>query len=168
MAKTYEKVNVLVVEDNPDDLELTIHAVKRGNKNANIIHLSNGEEVLDYLQKVIDQGNPSEDIKLIMLNLRLPRMDGLEVLKRIRENLITQFIPIVVLTSSEDESKINEAYKLGANSYVIKPTSFELYMDRVSSVTFYWSTVNTWPNDLFWFATTKTRTRPGSTEPGVS
>jgi two-component system response regulator len=161
-TKNYERVNVLVVEDNPDDWELTIQAVRRGNKNANIIHLWNGEEVLDYLEQFISLGRSSTDIKLIILNIRLPKMGGLEVLKRIRGNTITQFIPVVILTSYEEESKINEAYQLGTNSYVIKPTCYDLYLERVSSVTFYWSTINTWPTDFFWStaATTTTKTLP--------
>ena len=146
--KGYPKIKVVVVEDNPDDHELTIYAVKRGNKQANIIHLWNGVDMLDYLQTYINHGEPVELIKLIMLNLRLPKMDGFEALKKIRENPITKLIPVVILTSSEDENKISEAYQLGANSYVIKPTSFELYVNRVSSLSFYWSNINTRPYDL--------------------
>src|SRR5689334_20646752 len=87
--RSHERVKILIVEDSPDDWSLTIHAVRRGNKNANIIHLWDGEELLDYLQKLIDRGDPSEDIKVIMLNIRLPKMGGFEVLKRLKKNPIT-------------------------------------------------------------------------------
>jgi response regulator RpfG family c-di-GMP phosphodiesterase len=159
-SKNYRKVNVLIVEGSPDDSEITIQAVKRGNKNANIIHLWNGKDLLDYVQDHLNQCKPIDDIKLIMLNLKLPKMDGFEVLKKLRENPVTKYIPIVILTSSEEEHKVSEAYKLGANSYVIKPTSYDLYMERVSSLAFYWSNINTWPTDFYrTTVTTKTKTQ---------
>jgi two-component system response regulator len=142
VVRNGEKIDVLVADDNPDDSELTIQAVKRGNKNATIIHLRNGEEVLHYLRNAIKQ--KSCNIRLIMLNLGMPKIDGFEVLRKLREIEETKFTPIVILTALEDESKISKAYKLGANSYVVKPTRYESYMEKVSSLAFYWSMVNTW------------------------
>jgi two-component system response regulator len=138
----YNPIDVLVVEDNPDDSELTMHAVKRGNKNAHIIHMWNGAEALDFLQSRISLGIGR--LRLIVLNLQMPKIDGFELLIKIRAINITRTTPIVILTASEEESKIKEAYHLGANSYVIKPTRFEEYVDKVSSITHYWSVINEW------------------------
>jgi two-component system response regulator len=138
----YNPIDVLVVEDNPDDSELTMHAVKRGNKNAHIIHMWNGVEALDFLRSRISLGIGR--LRLIVLNLQMPKIDGFEVLAKIRTINITKTTPIVILTASEEASKIKEAYRLGANSYVIKPTRFEAYVDKVSSITHYWSVINEW------------------------
>lgn len=140
--KSYEPIDVLVVEDNPDDSELTLHAVKRGNKQANIIHMWNGDDALDFLQSRTELGIGR--LRLIVLNLRMPKIDGFELLSKIRAIDITKTTPVVILTATEESNKISEAYRLGANSYVIKPTRFEDYMDKVSSITHYWSNINEW------------------------
>jgi two-component system, response regulator len=138
----YNPIDVLVVEDNPDDSELTMHAVKRGNRNAHIIHMWNGDDAMDFLRSRISLGIGR--LRLIVLNLSLPKIDGFELLAKIRATNLTKTTPIVILTATEEESKITEAYRLGANSYVIKPTRFEDYVDKVSSITHYWSTINEW------------------------
>ena len=135
-------VDILVVEDSPDDSELTIRAIKQGSKNVNVIHMWNGEDALDFIQSKSSIG--VGHLRLIILNLNLPRLDGSELLKKLRNLEITRTTPIVVLTSSEESKKINEAYRLGANSYVIKPTRFEEYIHKVSSVSYYWSVINVW------------------------
>jgi two-component system response regulator len=138
----YNPIDVLVVEDNPDDSELTLHAVKRGNRDAHIIHMWNGVDALDFLRSRISLGIGR--LRLIVLNLQMPKIDGFELLIKIRAISITKTTPIVILTASDEESKINKAYRLGANSYVIKPTRFEEYVDKVSSITHYWSVINEW------------------------
>ncbi|HEU5290986.1 MAG TPA: response regulator [Cyclobacteriaceae bacterium] len=135
-------VNVLVVEDNPDDSELTLFAIKKGNKNANVIHLRDGSEVLDFMTRTDKLESVASNIKFILLNLSIPKIDGLEILKKIRENEHTQFIPVIIFSSSEEGRKINQAYELGANSYVVKPARYENYVDEVSLMSFYWSTIN--------------------------
>src|SRR5262245_53978254 len=136
--KIYKPIEVLVIEDNPDDSELTIRAVRQGNPYAHIVHKTNGQEALQF----ISTAGQTDHFQLIMLDLGLPLMDGLAVLKKLRSMEATRTTPVVILTSSEKDSIINAAYKLGANSYVVKPTRFESYIDAVTSVTQYWSGVN--------------------------
>jgi two-component system response regulator len=138
--KVYKPIEVLVIEDNPDDSELTVHAIKRGNPKAHVIHKWNGLEALEF---VSSSAHPFS-LHLIMLNLGLPKIDGIEVLEKLRSMELTKATPVVILTASEEISKIIAAYRHGANSYVIKPTRFETYIDTVSSITYYWSSVNAW------------------------
>jgi two-component system response regulator len=128
---------VLLVEDNADDELLTIRAFRRNNLMNEIVVAHDGQEALDLLF-----GSPALVPQVILLDLKLPKIDGLEVLRRIRADERTAFLPVVVLTSSKQEEDVLESYKLGANSYVRKPVSFEDFLDAVRSLGLYWLVLN--------------------------
>jgi two-component system response regulator len=136
--------DILLVEDNPNDVKLTLHAFKTANL-ANKIHVArDGVEALEFLfgtQSGADQKKP-ESPKLILLDLKLPRMDGHEVLKRIKGDPRTQGIPVVVLTSSREEVDVMRTYDVGANSYNVKPVDFEQFTDAVRDIGKYWLVIN--------------------------
>jgi two-component system response regulator len=139
--------DVLLVEDNPDDTELTTHALVEGNKAIHLLHLKDGVEALNFIfskKSYINQKIQNE-LKLVLLDLKLPKLDGLEVLRKIREDERTRTLPVVILTSSREKRDITEAYKLGVNSYVVKPVGFDNYVKTISSLAFYWSVVNEKP-----------------------
>src|SRR6478609_3521647 len=142
-----ELVEVLLVEDNPDDTELTIHALTQGNGTLHLLHLKDGVEALNFIfaRKPYDDRKVQNDLKLVLLDLKLPKLDGLEVLRKIREDERTKKLPVVILTSSREKRDIAEAYKLGVNSYVVKPVGFDNYVKTLSSLAFYWSLVNEKP-----------------------
>jgi len=137
-------VDVLVVENNPVDTEFTIQGVKQGYASANLIHFENAATALDFIRKPSTQ---SSNLGLVFIDIGLQKADGFTVLRAIRENEITKFIPVVILSGSEEEQKIERAYRLGANSYVIKPTQFDHYLNTVKEVTRYWSLINVIPGD---------------------
>jgi len=131
-------VEILIVEDNPNDLELALHALKKNNL-ANPIHVArDGAEALDYLFDAGTVGKP----KVILLDLKLPKVNGLEVLKRIKSDPRTQMIPVVVLTSSREERDIIDSYRLGVNSYITKPVDFEQFAEVVRQLGLYWLLLN--------------------------
>jgi len=144
--KNDDPIDILLVEDNPDDTELTTHALSEGNNGLNLHHLKDGVEALNF---IFDKRNHEEkslnNIKLILLDLKLPKMDGLEVLRKIREDERTRSLPVVILTSSREKRDITEAYKLGVNSYVVKPVGFDNYKKTLSTLAFYWGVVNEKP-----------------------
>src|SRR2546428_10462899 len=136
------EVEILLVEDNPDDIELTLRALTRHNL-ANRVHVArDGAEALDFLL-----GDPSNATvpKVILLDLKLPKVDGLEVLRRIKESDRTKTIPVVVLTSSREEPDIVKSYRLGANSYIVKPVDFEAFVRAVADLGLYWLLLNERP-----------------------
>ena len=140
-------VEILLVEDNPNDVELTLRALKKNNL-ANKVHVvTDGTEALDYVfAKNKYSGRKIEDTpKVILLDLKLPKVDGLEVLKRIKSDEKTKTIPVVVLTSSKEESDIIESYKLGVNSYIVKPVNFDQFVKSVSELGLYWLLLNEGP-----------------------
>lgn len=139
-------VEILLVEDNPNDLELTLRALRK-NKVANDIQIAvDGEEAVQFLfreGKFADrpEGNP----QMVLLDLKLPKIDGMEVLRRLRTDVGTRSIPVVVLTSSREERDIVESYNLGVNSYVVKPVEFDKFISAVSEVGMYWLLLNQQP-----------------------
>lgn len=147
MDKEELLIDVLLVEDNPDDSELTIHALNEGNKNIHLRHLKDGVEALDFIfaKKIFAGQKVQNDLKLVLLDLKLPRMDGLEVLRKIREDERTKTLPVVILTSSREKRDLIEAYSLGVNSYVVKPVGFDNYVKTISALAYYWSMVNEKP-----------------------
>ncbi len=137
-------VEILLVEDNPNDAELALHAFSRYKISNNIHVVQDGAEALDYI--FCTGGYAARNInnrpKVILLDLKLPKVDGLEVLKRIREDERTHNIPVVVLTSSHEDRDIAECYKLGVNSYITKPVDFEQFTESVRVLGFYWLLLN--------------------------
>jgi two-component system response regulator len=130
-------VDILLVEDNANDAELTLRALKQRNL-ANQVHVCHdGAEAMDFFA---DGGSPIP--KVVLLDLKLPKVDGLEVLRRLKQDSRTKAIPIVVLTSSREEPDIERAYALGANSYIVKPVDFDTFARAVSDVGLYWLLLN--------------------------
>ncbi len=143
MIRGDELIEILLVEDNPSDLQLTLHALER-NKLANRIHVvRDGVEALDFL---FSTGSYAERMprnpRVVLLDLKLPRIDGLEVLRRMKEEPRTRTIPVVVLTSSREERDIIESYQLGVNSYIVKPVDFEQFAESVRQLGLYWALLN--------------------------
>ena len=150
VAEKEDVVDVLLVEDNPDDTELTIHALAEGNRNIHLLHLKDGVEALNFIfaRKAYQNKKIQNDLKLVLLDLKLPRLDGLDVLRKIREDDRTKTLPVVILTSSREKRDIAEAYRLGVNSYVVKPVGFDSFMKTVSTLANYWGVINEKPNDF--------------------
>jgi len=143
-----ERVDVLLVEDNLDDTELTLYALTSGNDRLHLQHFTNGEEALNFIfDRKDDWGQSVKDqLKLIIIDLKLPtNLGGLELVKRLRSEEHTKTIPIVILSSSQNEKDIHGAYALGVNSYVVKPDGFDGYVKKIGSLATYWSTVNQRP-----------------------
>ena len=139
-----ETSEILLIEDNPHDAELVIRALKKRNLANHIHHVEDGVDALDFLftrGKYAEQ-TPSENLKVILLDIKLPRIDGLEVLKAIKTDKRTRSIPVVVMTSSAEELDIFQAYKLGANSFITKPVEFDAFIETISGVGAYWLMVN--------------------------
>jgi two-component system, response regulator len=137
-------VEILLVEDNPRDAELTIRALQKKHLANNLFHVEDGVEALDFLfghGKFADR-NMQDAPKVILLDLKLPRINGLEVLRALKADDRTRSIPVVIVTSSAEDPDINTAYQLGANSYVIKPVQFEAFIESMSELGIYWLTVN--------------------------
>lgn len=141
-------VEILLVEDNPDDEELTLHALRRVNL-INHIHVArDGEEALTYIFG--SENNPDGTLenapRLIFLDLKLPKVDGMEVLERIKSDPRTRKIPVVMLTSSREERDIIDSYELGVNSYIVKPVDFEQFTQSVGQAGLYWAVLNEPPH----------------------
>ncbi len=139
-------INILLVEDNPDDVELTLHALKK-NKIVNPVKIvRDGQEALDYLfQKGDYESTDYDPPNVILLDLKLPKVDGIEVLQRIKSDRRTKLIPVVILTSSKEESDLLRSYDLGVNSYIRKPVDFDQFVETVRQIGFYWMLINEQP-----------------------
>lgn len=146
MADTNE-VEILLVEDNPNDAELTIRALKKHNLANKMIWVKDGAEALDFVYARGAYSSRDVDCipKLILLDLRLPKVDGLEVLRIVKSDEKTKLIPVVVMTSSKEERDITESYKLGVNSYITKPVDFEEFVKTVAELGMYWLLLNKAP-----------------------
>jgi CheY-like chemotaxis protein len=131
---------ILLVEDNPDDEALTLRALKKNNLINEVIVAHDGAAALDYLF-----GQPQALPAVVLLDLKLPKVDGLEVLKAIRQNPATQLLPVVILTSSREEQDLVNSYRLGANSYIRKPVDFVKFSEAVRQLGLYWLVLNEVP-----------------------
>jgi CheY-like chemotaxis protein len=137
-------VEILLVEDNPNDVELIMRALKKNGLANKVLVVGDGEQALEYMfvkgpfsgRDIVDKP------KLIILDLKLPKIDGLEVLRRVKYDERTKNIPIVMLTSSKEESDVIESYRLGVNSYIVKPVEFDKFIKAVADVGLYWLVVN--------------------------
>jgi two-component system response regulator len=138
------KFEILLVEDNPQDAELAIRALRECLPVSHLAHVCDGREALDFLH-----GSAAEEgckpPKVVLLDLKLPKVSGLEVLREIRANERTKLLPVVVLTSSREDSDVAEAYRLGANSFIVKPVDFENFLEVVSHMGSYWINLNQSP-----------------------
>ncbi len=138
---------ILLVEDNPNDEDLTVMALNKSNIADEIIVIRDGEEVLDYFacQGQFSQRDPSVLPGVVLLDLKLPKVSGLELIRHIRAGKKTRYLPIVVLSSSNEEQDIITSYELGANSYVRKPVNFESFLDIARNLGMYWLDCNEVP-----------------------
>ncbi len=140
-------LEILLVEDNPSDAEMTIYALKQNNIVNNLLHLKNGADALDFIfSEGAYEGRPAEKtLKVILLDLKMPKVNGIEVLQRIKADERTKNFPVVILTSSKEDPDIQKCYDLGANSYVVKPVEFDAFQKAVSNLGLYWMIVNQQP-----------------------
>lgn len=143
----YYDINILLVEDNENDAELAQKALKKYESSISLKRVKDGEEALDFLfgSESYTTSQPAYLPDFILLDLKLPRIDGLEVLKIIRENEQTSFLPVVMLTSSHEDKDMIESYKLGVNSYIIKPVDFDSFRKAMNHVGHYWLELNKQP-----------------------
>ncbi len=143
-----EVVEILLVEDNPADAELTLRALTRHNLGNRVLVVGDGAEALDYLFATGSYAGRamSETPRVVFLDLKLPKVSGLEVLRRVKSDERTKRIPVVVLTSSNEERDIVMSYELGGNSYVVKPVDFERFSQAIQEIGLYWLVVNRLPD----------------------
>ena len=140
-------VDILLVEDNPNDVELATRALRKAKLANPIFVVSDGAQALDFLFRTgAFAGRPPHTPKVVLLDLKLPKVDGLEVLRRLKGDERTRMIPVVVLTSSREESDVVESYKLGVNSYIVKPVDFEQFLTAVERLGLYWLLLNESPH----------------------
>lgn len=138
------EVEILLVEDNPHDAEMTLRVLRRNHIANQILHVIDGEQALDF---IFAEGVYSEHVvkstpKVILLDLKLPKVNGIEVLTRLKSDERMKIIPVVILTSSREDSDLQKCYELGVNSYVVKPVEFEQFVKAISDLGFYWMLLN--------------------------
>ena len=144
MDDAMKEVEILLVEDNPNDAELAIRALKKNNLANKLLWVKDGAEALDFIFATGNYSSRSvvNGPKVILLDLRLPKVDGMEVLRRVKGDERTRAIPVVVLTSSKEDRDVVESYQIGVNSFISKPVEFESFAKTVSELGFYWLLVN--------------------------
>ncbi|WP_292463063.1 response regulator [Methanolobus sp.] len=141
------EVEILLVEDNPNDSELALRALKKNKIANNVVVVTDGEQALDFFfARGEFSGRDASNVpKMVLLDLKLPKMDGLEVLKVLKDHDSTKTIPIIMLTSSKEENDIVESYRLGVNSYIVKPVDFDKFVEAVRDIGVYWLLLNQLP-----------------------
>ncbi|HLF94351.1 MAG TPA: response regulator [Planctomycetota bacterium] len=141
------EVEILLVEDNPQDAEMTLRALRKHNFANHVHHVKDGAEALAFLFAIgaYSKRKMESSLKVVLLDLKLPKVDGLEVLKKIKSDDRTRTIPVVVLTSSKEGRDLAESYTLGANSYIVKPVEFEKFVEAVRQLGLYWLLMNKVP-----------------------
>jgi two-component system, response regulator len=142
-----EPVDILLVEDNLNDAELAIRALRKYNLANNLVHVKDGEEALEFIfaQGKYAGRNIGDRPRLMLLDLKLPKIDGLEVLQAVKADPRTKLMPVVVLTTSKEENDVIESYAFGANSYIVKPVDFDKFIDAVKELGCYWLLLNEHP-----------------------
>ena len=142
-----QQVEILLVEDNATDAELTLRSLKKHNLANNVVWVKDGAEALDFMFRTGSHAGRGDGLpRLILLDLKLPKVDGIEVLRRLKSDPKTKTVPIAMLTSSAEERDIVESYKLGVNSYLVKPVDFKQFIDVVSQAGMYWAVLNKTPH----------------------
>jgi CheY-like chemotaxis protein len=142
----FEEVEILLVEDNALDAELTMRALKHGGLANKLLWVKDGQQALDYLFRQGDYEHRSDTVpRIVMLDLKMPKVDGIEVLRAIKARERTRRIPVVVMTSSEEEQDVTRTYELGVNSYVVKPVDFNALAEFASHAGYYWLAINRTP-----------------------
>jgi two-component system, response regulator len=141
------EVDILLVEDNPSDAEMTIHALKKNGLTNKLLHVKDGAAALDFIfaEGEYTGRNMVNKPKVILLDLKMPKVNGIEVLQRIRTDEYSKTIPVVVLTSSKEDPDIKTCYDLGVNSYVVKPVEFDEFQKAITELGMYWMIVNQQP-----------------------
>lgn len=139
-----QEVEILIVEDNPDDADLAIRALRKNRLVNHVVHLTDGVQAVDFL---FGTGSYlgrelSQMPRVILLDLKMPKLDGIQVLQRIKADPRTQAIPVVILTSSAEDPDVKKCYELGANSYIVKPVEFNNFSETVANLGFYWMAIN--------------------------
>ncbi len=147
MRSDEQELDVLLIEDNPNDAELTLRALRASVAGERVAHVDDGVKALDLLfgARGLAERTAGKLPRLILLDLKLPKLDGFDVLRRVKDDERTQGIPVVVLTSSKEERDIRESYRLGANSYLVKPVGFDEYVAAVREACRYWVSLNQRP-----------------------
>lgn len=140
----YNEVEILLVEDSAADAEMTIRVLKKANVANRLVHVSDGAEALDFIfcRGNFSQRDPANKPKVILLDIKMPKVDGIEVLRQIKSNENTRSIPVVIMTSSNEDSDVVASYNLGVNSYVVKPLGFEGFAKAVNDLGLYWVLIN--------------------------
>lgn len=143
----YNPVEILLVEDNPHDAEMAMRALRKNNLSNRIVHVGDGAEALDFIygRGAYAGRDTLAQPRIILLDLKLPKVDGLEVLREVKGNPTTMMIPVVVLTSSLEEKDMIESYKLGVNSYIVKPVDFDKFCESIKEIGLYWLLLNQQP-----------------------
>ena len=150
MNNRKKEVEILLVEDNINDAELVIRSLRKVNLANNLIHLKDGVEALEFLFPKEDFTSVAEQLpKVILLDIKMPRVDGIEVLRKIKSHEFTKFIPVVIMTSSKEEQDIVKSYELGVNSYIVKPVEFNSFAKAVSELGMYWMLINQPPTCIY-------------------
>ena len=146
----HNNVDILLVEDNPDDAELAIRHLKKNNMANNLIHVHDGEEALEFIFSTGRYAGMHEEPqrpKVVLLDIQMPKVNGIEVLGKIKADPRTRSIPVVMLTSSKVDPDIEKCYALGANSYLVKPVNFEGFAEAIKNLGFYWLLLNQLPSE---------------------
>jgi two-component system, response regulator len=145
--ESFEQVEILLVEDNALDAEMSMRALKNGGLANRLLWVKDGQQALDYLFRHGDYSQRQGDYpRLVLLDLKMPRVDGIEVLKAIKADERTKRIPVVVMTSSQEERDVAQTYDLGVNSYVVKPVDFNAFTDLARQAGYYWLAINRTPS----------------------
>jgi two-component system response regulator len=142
-----QQIEILLAEDNPKDAEMTQRALRKHNLGNRLFWVKDGEEALDFIfcRGAYAGRDPSYPPKLVLLDIKMPRVDGIEVLRQLKADANARLIPVVVMTSSNEERDVLESYRLGANSYIVKPVDFSVFLDVVAKIGLYWVLTNRVP-----------------------
>jgi two-component system response regulator len=138
------EVEILLVEDNPHDAELTLRVLRKNNLANNVFHARDGAEAMEFIfgENGVAGLSPAEKPRVILLDLKLPKVNGIELLERVKSDPRTKNIPVVVLTSSREDTDLKKCYELGVNSYIVKPVEFESFVKAVTELGFFWLLLN--------------------------